>query len=88
MKEHQVIEAHQQSNQYRYGRNGVSFVWGGDCGNGDSSGKGMGRGGQGGRGSGGNIETYANGRPQICPPDKEPVAGINGNIIRDMLCFA
>eukprot|EP00957_Ditylum_brightwellii_P157751 12006746-Ditylum_brightwellii.AAC.1 len=79
MKEHWVIEAHQQSNQYRDGQNSVSFVQGGVCGNS------MGCGGQGGRGSGGNTETYVNGRPQICPPDKEPVAGINGNIIRDML---
>mmetsp|Transcript_34519 Transcript_34519/g.50686 ORF Transcript_34519/g.50686 Transcript_34519/m.50686 type:complete len:83 (+) Transcript_34519:49-297(+) len=28
-----------------------------------------------------------NGRPRQCPPDEEPVAGINGIIIRDMLCF-
>eukprot|EP00957_Ditylum_brightwellii_P024565 1855239-Ditylum_brightwellii.AAC.1 len=33
MKEHQVIEAHQQSNQYHDGQNGVSFIQGGDSGN-------------------------------------------------------
>eukprot|EP00957_Ditylum_brightwellii_P026023 1967624-Ditylum_brightwellii.AAC.1 len=40
--------------------------WG--SGRGDSTG----RGGQGGRVSNKNPETYANGRPQICPPDEEP----------------
>eukprot|EP00957_Ditylum_brightwellii_P172279 13115363-Ditylum_brightwellii.AAC.1 len=73
MKEHQVIEAHQQSNQYCDGQNNVSFVQGGGCGNG------TGRDGQGGRVSDENPETYANGRPLIFPPDEEPVAGINGN---------
>eukprot|EP00957_Ditylum_brightwellii_P168803 12848159-Ditylum_brightwellii.AAC.1 len=34
IKEHQVIEAHQQSNQYCDGQNGVSFVQGGGNGNG------------------------------------------------------
>eukprot|EP00957_Ditylum_brightwellii_P115226 8787547-Ditylum_brightwellii.AAC.1 len=81
MKEHWVIKAHQQSNQYHDGRNGVSFVQGGGRGNS------MGHGGQGGRVTDGNPETYANGRPQTCPLDGKPVAGINGNVIRDMLCF-
>eukprot|EP00957_Ditylum_brightwellii_P033277 2521143-Ditylum_brightwellii.AAC.1 len=82
MNKRWVIEAHQQSNRYCNGQNGISFVQGGGCGNS------TGCGGQGGRVLNGNPETYANGRPQICPPDEEPVASINGNVIRDILCFA
>eukprot|EP00957_Ditylum_brightwellii_P054962 4165445-Ditylum_brightwellii.AAC.1 len=75
MKEHWVIEAHQQLNRYHDGWNGISFVQG--SGRGNSTG----HGGCGGKISDGNHETYANGRPQMCPPDEKPVAGINGNVI-------
>eukprot|EP00957_Ditylum_brightwellii_P166233 12655599-Ditylum_brightwellii.AAC.1 len=76
MKEHPVIEAHQRSNRYHDGWNGISFVQGSGCGNTTGCG---GRGGRGGRVSDGKPETYANGRPRICPPDEEPVADVNGN---------
>eukprot|EP00957_Ditylum_brightwellii_P146251 11135778-Ditylum_brightwellii.AAC.1 len=66
IKELWVIKAHQQSNQYCDGQNGIYFNQGGGRGNG------MGRGGRGGRVLDGNTETYAKSRPQICPPDEEP----------------
>jgi hypothetical protein len=87
MKEHRVIEAHHRTNRYRDGRQGLSFVQGG--GRGDGSGRGMngGQGGRGGSGRGGTDTHYANGRPRECPENEEPVPGINGKVIRNMLCF-
>ena len=84
MQEHRVIERHQR-NLYHDTRRGVAFVQGGGRGT-----EMIGRGGRGrgGRGLSGGTDThYANGRPRICPSDEEPIAGTNGKIIRDMLCF-
>ena len=35
----------------------------------------------------GTLTNHANVYPRQCPDNEEPVAGNNGNIIRDMVCY-
>ena len=77
MQEHRVIERHQRVKQFD-NRRGVTFVQGGGrSANGENS-----------SGNRGGTDThYANGRPRQCPEGEEPVPGVNGNVMRDYLCF-
>ena len=78
IQEHHVIERHQRS-RHQDGRRGLAFVQGG--------GRGSGRGVSNSGNRGATDTHYANGRPRQCPEGEEPVAGVNGNIMRDYLCF-
>mmetsp|Transcript_13831 Transcript_13831/g.20192 ORF Transcript_13831/g.20192 Transcript_13831/m.20192 type:complete len:201 (-) Transcript_13831:48-650(-) len=81
MQEYRVIERHQRS-RYQEGRHGFAFAQGGGRTGGEDRENGSGN------GNGGGTDThYDNGRPRRCPEGEEPVAGVNGNIMRDYLCF-
>ena len=76
MQEHRVIERHNRVRQNE-NRRGVAFVQGGGRSVIDNS-----------SGNRGGTDThYANGRPRQCPEGEEPMPGVNGNVMRDYLCF-